>query len=291
MRLLALANPRSARGRSLARLARYRTLPTAHDVTWVITASADDLRARIAGAPAQAYEGILLVGGDGTLNDALGPLVETELPTAVLPAGRGNDFARYVGFNRTTVAELLASARPGIRSLDLGLVNGQPYASVAGVGLDGVVTRLANEGGGLIGGTAGYVMCVLRALTAFQPCNVELAVDDWTWRGAVTLVAVANGPCFGGGMRIAPDATMDDARLDVCIVGAMSRPRLLAEFPKIFWGGHTNHPAVLMRRASSVRIVTERPEDIYADGEWAGRTPGEFTVTRGALKVLVPGRP
>jgi diacylglycerol kinase (ATP) len=259
-------------------------------VTWVTTATADDLRARIREAPRHGIEGILLVGGDGTLNDALTSLVDTGLPVAVLPAGRGNDFARNTGFRRGRAAAWLASGRLGIRSLDLGMVNGRPFASVAGVGIDGVVTRLADEGKGWVGGTAGYVVCVLRALTAFQPWSVEVRVDDWTWRGDVALVAVANGPCFGGGMRIAPGATMEDGLLDVCVVGAMSRGRLLTEFPKIFWGGHTRHPAVRMRRGAVVRVSTERPEDIYADGEWAGRTPGEWTVKRGGLKLLVPDR-
>jgi diacylglycerol kinase (ATP) len=287
MRLLALANPRSGGGRALARLARYRALATTHEVSWVIAAGAEDLRARINAAPLDGFEGVLLVGGDGTLNDALGPLVETGLPVAVLPAGRGNDFARAAGFNGTSVAALLASGRPEIRRLDVGVVNGRPFASVAGVGFDGVVSRLANQGTGLWGGTAGYVVCVLRALAAFRPWTVEVVVDQWTWRGAVTLVAVANGPCFGGGMRIAPNAAMDDAQLDVCIVGAMSRAQLLAEFPKIFWGGHTAHRAVVMRRGRVVRIEADGPEDIYADGEWAGRTPGAWSVLSGGLRVFV----
>jgi YegS/Rv2252/BmrU family lipid kinase len=271
-------------------LARYRALPTSHHVTWVITTSAAELRERIARAREQGMEGILLVGGDGTLNDALEPLLATGLPVAVLPAGRGNDFVRNSGFGDDGPRALLATPEIAVRRLDLGVVNGRPFASVSGVGLDGVVTRMANAGGGFAGGTAGYVVCVLRALATFRPWTVAVAVDDWTWRGDVALVAVANGACFGGGMRIAPGATMDDGLLDVCVVGAMARRQLLAEFPKVFWGGHAHHPAVLLRRGASVRIGADPAEDIYADGEWAGRTPGQWTVKRGGLKLLVPPR-
>ena len=288
MRLLALANPRAGRGAGLRRIARYRAIPSPHAVEWVAAASAEDLRARIRSAGESGMEGVLVIGGDGTLNDALGPLLETGLPFAVLPAGRGNDFVRNAGSGRQGAELLLRTAQLTVRALDVAMVNGRPYASVAGVGFDGVVTRLANAGGGLVGGTTGYVISVLRALTTFRPWTVEVTVDDWHWAGAVVLVAVANGPCFGGGMRIAPGASMDDGLLDVCIVGAMSRGRLLTEFPKVFWGGHVNHPAAHLRRGSVVRISTDRPEDIHADGEWAGRTPGEWTVRRAGLRVLVP---
>ncbi|HEX9580895.1 MAG TPA: diacylglycerol kinase family protein [Gemmatimonadales bacterium] len=288
MRLLALANPRAGRGAGLRRLAHYRSLPSPHAVEWVAATSADDIRTRIHGASERGVEGILVIGGDGTLNDALGPLLESGLPFAVLPAGRGNDFVRNAGLGRGGADRVLSSEQLTVRALDVAMVNQRPYASVAGVGFDGVVTRLANRGGGLVGGTAGYVVSVLRALTAFRPWTVEVVVDEWTWRGDVALVAVANGPCFGGGMMIAPGACMDDGLLDVCIVGAMARGRLLAEFPKIFWGGHTGHPAVQLRRGRAVRVSTAEPEDIYADGEWAGRTPGAWSVERCALNMLVP---
>jgi diacylglycerol kinase (ATP) len=288
VRLLALANPRAGRGAALRRLERYRMVSSPHAIEWVVTGSADDLRARIHAAGDRGVEGVLIIGGDGTLNDALGPLLETGLPFAVLPAGRGNDFVRNVGFHARDAERLLRSAALEVRAFDVARVNGRPYASVAGVGLDGVVTRLANQGKGLVGGTAGYVVSVLRALTGFRPWRVAMTVDQWSWSGEVTLVAVANGRCFGGGMMIAPEASMDDGLLDVCIVGVMSRSRLLVQFPRIFWGGHTKHPAVQLCRGSAVRIATDPPEDIYADGEWAGRTPGTWSVQPGALKVLAP---
>ena len=258
-----------------------------HDVEWIVANGVEDMRERIRRARERGVEGILVVGGDGTLNDALPAIVETDLPFSVLPAGRGNDFVRNVGLPRDGANALLRRPHLQVRAVDLAFVNGKPFASVAGVGFDGEVTRLANAGAGVVGGTTGYVVCVLRALTTFRPWSVTVAVDEWSWSGEVALVAVANGPCFGGGMQIAPGAALDDGLLDVCIVGAMSRGRLLWEFPKVFWGGHVHHPGAHLLQGRAVRIATARPEDIYADGEWAGRTPGAWSVKPGGLKVLL----
>lgn len=290
MRLLGLVNPHAGGGAALRQLARLRVSGAGdHDLEWVVTASADEAGELILAAAADGTEGVVLLGGDGTLHGVLDALAEAGLPCAVVPAGRGNDFVRNLKAGRWD-RETLQHRRLRERRVDLPTVNGTPFASVACVGFDALVNRLARERAGYLGGTAGYVVCVLRALVAFRPFEAEVTVDDWTWSGAITLVAVANGPCYGGGMHIAPAAELDDGALDVCIVADVSRGRLLREFPRVFRGAHASRPGVVMRRGRTVRVVTESPRDIFADGEAVGSTPALWSVDRRALRVLVPER-
>ena len=287
--MLGLVNPHAGGGAALRRFARLRARrDVQHDVEWVVTTSAQEACQRIQVAATRGVEAVFLVGGDGTVHGALGALAEAGLPFGVVPAGRGNDFVRNIGGRRLGDA-LLQSQCLQVRRLDLPTVNGTPFASIACLGFDALVNRFARDGAGYLGGTAGYVVCVLRALATYRPFAVEVTVDDWRWTGDITMVAAANGPYYGGGMRVAPAAVMDDGAFDVCVVGRVPRGRLLREFPKVFRGTHTERPGVMMRRGRSVRVATDAPREIFADGELAGSTPATWTFDRRAMRVLLPG--
>ena len=141
----------------------------------------------------------------------------------------------------------------------------------------------------------GYVLSLAPTILTFAPLPMKIltAADggdasDWTVRSdrPTILAAFANTPVYGGGMRIAPRAKMDDGLLDICIVGAVDRLRLLRLFPTVYSGNHLNVPEVEYFQASRVRVETEHPLDVYADGEYVCRTPVEVRVQDGALKVV-----
>jgi len=102
------------------------------------------------------------------------------------------------------------------------------------------------------------------------------------------LAAFANAPAYGGGMKIAPHAQLDDGKLDVCIVRAMGRLKLFCLFPTVYFGEHLGFREVEYSQAETARLETESPIDVYADGEYVCQTPVEFSVARNALKVVVP---
>jgi diacylglycerol kinase (ATP) len=102
------------------------------------------------------------------------------------------------------------------------------------------------------------------------------------------MVAVGNGRSYGGGMRITPDAVLDDEQLDVCVVGAMGKARFVANFPRVFRGTHPEHPAVRMYRGRSIELDADRPFRVYADGEPLGHLPVTFTVQPKTLEVVAP---
>jgi len=267
------------------------------------------------GMPASADQAdiILLFGGDGTIHRHLSPLVNLGLPVLVVPAGSGNDFARALGLRR--VRDSLAAWRKfcggagNLRSVDLGVIapvesaGGAPaphhpryFCCVAGVGLDGEVAERANRLPRWLRGHGGYALSLAPTIFTFAALPMKILTqaeggEDWATRSdrPTMLAAFANTPTYGGGMKIAPQAKMDDGLLDVCIVGGVDPFKLFCMFPTIFSGHHLNIKEVEYFQSGRVRVETEHPLDVYADGEPVCRTPVEVGVERAALKVVTPG--
>jgi len=264
------------------------------------------------GMPASSDEAdvVLLFGGDGTIHRHLGQLVRLGLPVLIVPAGSGNDFARALGLRR--VRDSLAAWQSffthagNVRAIDLGVVNpvageapaihGRYFCCVAGVGLDGEVARRANHLPRWLRGHGGYVLSLAPTIFGFAPVPMKIMTSPDGTSGAwaprhsapTILAAVANTPVYGGGMQIAPQAKMDDGLLDVCVVGAVNRFKLLSLFPTVYGGKHLKIREVEYFQAPQVRVETEHPLDVYADGEYVCQTPVEISIQRAALKVVTP---
>ncbi len=252
---------------------------------------------------------ILLFGGDGTIHRHLGHLVRLELPVLIVPAGSGNDFSTSLGLLR--VRDSLAawkhfqSNSNNVRAIDLGVISSAEnadlasaqhtyFSCVAGVGLDGEVARGANNLPRWLRGHGGYALSMLRTIPFFAPFPMKLTTrneeNQWSIRrnGPTTVAAFANTPLYGGGMKVAPRAKMDDGLLDVCVVQGVNPFKLFSVFPTVYVGRHLSIKEVHYFQTESVRVETEQPFDVYADGEYVCRTPIEVSVQRAALKVITP---
>jgi len=209
----------------------------------------------------------------------------------VVPTGAGNDFARGLGYDLKRPLDAFAALEFGRdRVVDLGRVNGRWYTCVTASGFDAEANRWANTVHRL-SGTALYVAAVLRTLAVYQPHPFRLTVDGDAHEMKAWLVAVGNGPSYGGGMNIAPGASLDDGLLDVTVVGEMTRLQMLVNFPKVFKGTHTSHPKVTTYRAKRVGLESldaSVPMDVYADGERVGPLPAAMEAVGGALTARVP---
>jgi diacylglycerol kinase family enzyme len=160
--------------------------------------------------------------------------------------------------------------------------------AVAYVGFDAEVNKLANDRRGYFGGTLGYIVCVFKALRNFRPFEVEITIDDLTWRERVMMVTVANAPFYGGGMKIAPEAIMNDGLLDICIVKEISKLELLWEFPKVFKGTHIYHPRIMMKSGRRIRLTSDEPRKIFADGEYVGHLPADCIIGDQTIRIMSP---
>lgn len=288
-RLTLLVNPAAGRGRALglaaAATARLRTAGCE-----VVVVAAPDAASTVALARDSVdagTDGLVAVGGDGLVHLALQLVAGTETPLGVLPGGTGNDVARTLGVPRDDAAAAVAVLAAGrTRRVDLGRVGETWFASVLAAGFDSRVNARTNRMR-WPRGRARYTVATLVELARLEPLAFTVETDDTTLELDATLVAVGNGTSYGGGMRICPDARLDDGLLDVTVVGSSSRTRLVRTFPTVFRGTHVHDDRVTTLRAERLRL-TASGASAHADGEPVATLPLEVTCVPGAAAVIVP---
>ncbi|MDR2348012.1 MAG: diacylglycerol kinase family lipid kinase [Bifidobacteriaceae bacterium] len=298
-----VVNPTAGKGRAEDPGARATELLAARGHS-VIDLSADDLTQAHLSARQAVVDGVdalVVAGGDGMTHLGVNVTAGTTLPLGIIPLGTGNDVARVLGLPRRDVAaaiEVIEQAlEDGPRVIDAVRVTdgahsmSEWYAGVLSAGFDAAVNARAN----LLRwprGEAVYVRALLMELARYRPYGFEVDIDgELAWQSAAALVAVANGSDIGGGMRIAPDASLDDGQLDIVIGGPIAAATLLSVFPRVYRGTHISHPAVTVLRGREV-VIRPRPDlggqppDAHTDGERVGPLPLECRCVPGALRVL-----
>jgi len=252
------------------------------------TRSLDHAR-ELANAAADGGNVAVAFGGDGLIGAVAGALARAGSGVlGVLPGGRGNDFARALGIPLTPVEASEVLAHGTERPLDLGEAGGRVFAGIASCGFDSDANRIANETR-LVRGNLVYAYGALRALAAWRPATFALEVDARPPRTVTGYtVAVANSKAYGGGMLMAPDASLTDGLLELVIVGAMTKARFLGGLPGVFKGEHVNRPEVEVVRCSRVRIDADRPFTMYADGDPIAELPAEVRALPAAVRALTP---
>jgi YegS/Rv2252/BmrU family lipid kinase len=235
-----------------------------------------------------AGETTVTLGGDGLVGAAAGALKHTGGVLGVLPGGRGNDFARVLRIPLEPVAACAVIAANVVRELDLGVVNERTFISIASCGFDSDANRIANETR-LVRGNLVYAYGALRALAGWRPARFEVTLDggDAKTMNGYT-VAVANSGAYGGGMLMAPSASLQDGELDVVMVEHVPKLRFLRLLPTVFKGEHVRQRSVHVSRAREVLVSADRPFTMYADGDPIAQLPATVSVLPGAVKVIVP---
>jgi YegS/Rv2252/BmrU family lipid kinase len=257
---------------------------------------------KLARTAALAGETVVCLSGDGMVGAVADVL--REHPNAllgVLPGGRGNDLARVLGISPDPVQACATIAAGFSRKLDLGEVDGHAFVGIASVGFDSDANRIANEAPPRLGNLV-YAYGALRALLGWRPARFEIELTDvgspaGEQAGApperhsflAYTVGACNSKTYGGGMRAAPDALLDDGLLDVIVLESVSKIKFLTRIlPKVFIGTHVEEPNVKVFRAREVSVSADRPFTMYADGDPIGELPVRVRAVSGAVRVLVP---
>jgi YegS/Rv2252/BmrU family lipid kinase len=255
----------------------------------------------LARAAAGGGETIVALGGDGligVLADALRGLPGARL--GVIPGGRGNDLARVLGIPDDPRAAAAIVAQGRTRAVDLGLVvgphggedDGQAFVGIASAGFDSEANRIANEAPAWLGGLV-YAYGALRALAAWRPARFELELEPPGERHVFSAytVGACNSRTYGGGMRAAPGAMLDDGLLDVVLLESVGKLAFLTRiFPKLFRGTHVDDPRVHVFRAREISLAADRPFTMYADGDPIGELPVRVRALAGAITMLLPAQ-
>jgi YegS/Rv2252/BmrU family lipid kinase len=283
-----IVNPSSGGGRAARALPSVRAALGRHGLEHHVELTLDLAHARsLARDALAAGEMPVAYGGDGLVAAVADSARETGSVMGVLPGGRGNDFARCLGLPVDPVAATAVLAEGTPTPIDMGAAGDHSFLGIATCGFDSEANRIANSAR-LIRGRFVYTYGGLRALVRWKPASFTLRVDDVEHALYGYTVSVANASMHGGGMLIAPDASLDDGQFDVVLIADLPKHRFLRLLPTVFSGAHVQQSEVTILRGSSVELSADRPFTIYADGDPLAVLPATLRVIPGAVRVMVP---
>ncbi len=284
-----LTNPTAGGGRghrvAAVAVTRLREAGFAvHEIRGRDAAEALELARR---AVAEGTQTLVVCGGDGMVHLAVQALANTATSLGIIPAGTGNDVARYLGVPRRDPAGAVdVVVGSHVRSIDLARAGETYFVTVMAAGFDALVNERANQMTRPQGNLR-YTLATFAELRTFRPLQYELEMDGEKHRLSAMLVSVGNGPSFGGGLRITEGASIDDGWLDVVWFSPMSRVELVRTYPRLYNGSHVRHRCYHHRRVRSVTVCSEGVV-AYADGERLGSLPVTVDVAPSALRVICP---
>jgi diacylglycerol kinase (ATP) len=284
--LILAINPRSGRGyarkRAIAAENYFSRLGVA--VTLIEGDSLESFREKFLnelGHP--SVSGVVAFGGDGFIHEIIQHIALLEIPLGVVPCGTGNDFARSIGVHRLAFEQQLeVIAHSQTRTIDLGRVGKSWFAAILSSGFDALVNERANSMR-WPKGRMRYNLAMLEKIIGLRTHSYRIGLDGVFLEVEATLVTIANGPSYGGGMKICPQASLDDGLLDVMVLGKVSRTELLKVFPQVYTGRHVGHPAVNFYQCEEIEINGSGSS--FADGEPISTLPLSVQCVRNALKV------
>lgn len=293
-----IVNPTAGRGeagkrvREIAqRLRQYGLMQP----TWHYTQARGDGEQLARAAVEAGANLVVAVGGDGTLHEVMNGVLGSAATLGLIPFGTGNDFARALGLFGDLDVACRALTQGRTHQVDVGTIEGngtggpRRFLVLTGTGYDARTAQTVNAGVKHLSGALAYVWGAILTAKDFSPFTLTLTPEGGEIiRTQAMFVSFANCATTGGGMRIAPDATVDDGLLDICLVRELPTAQMLWQLTKVFKGEHVKHPAVTMLRAARVTVEADPPQPLLIDGEVLGTTPATISLERQVLPMKVP---
>lgn len=236
----------------------------------------------------EKYTDIISVGGDGTLTEVINGLSGYEGNLGIIPAGTGNDFARTLELPEELTACLGIILDGKVKYVDVPKINNNAFINVASFGIDGGIIVDTDKIKQKITGTPAYVFASLKGILNYKPYKVIMEIDELKIEREIVIAAVGNGKYFGGGMKVAPMAQLDDGLLDVVIANKTNKTKLIKLFIKLFKGTHMSDPIVEHYRCKKFVIKSNETILINTDGNLIGNVPAEVSIGTEKIAVLIP---
>lgn len=249
------------------------------------------------------YKTIMSVGGDGTMNEIVngffedGRYIAEDSRLVVFSMGTGCDFIKTLGVKKGIDELLIVLDRNQSKKVDVGCVNfidatggsvTRYFMNVADIGIGAETADRVNKHSKLLKGFLSFAIGAVSTIIVYKNKDFEVVIDDTTiLKERMNSVIIANGKYFGGGMKVAPEALIDDGVFDIIIFGDLSKPDLIKSFPLIYDGKHLDHPKLRMYRGSKVKVKSGGKGLIEVDGEIPGRDDAVFELLPKVLNILV----
>jgi len=299
-RLVVAINPTASfgKGRDVGPAVVQTLRALGHDVTSLQEPDFEQLQEAGRRAVATKPDALIVVGGDGMVNLGTNLVVGTKVPLGIVPSGTGNDMARGLGIphesTEASIEALISALAQPARIIDTGRIEyiddetGEAatrwFACVLSAGFDATVNERANRMQHPKGASR-YILALVLELAGLKPIAYRLGLDGSAKDVDAMLISIGNNISLGGGMKVTPDALVDDGLLDVMVVRPLSRLAFLRIFPRVFKGTHVTDPRVSIDRAKSITL--DSPSAVaYADGERISRLPVTVTVDPKSLRML-----
>lgn len=292
---LIIVNPASGGGRALAAeplVASYLAAQSKR-AKFVHSRSSENIRELASNGAARGFRYVVALGGDGAFHHVVEGVRGTDAIAGFFPAGNGNDIARDLGIPADAVSAAAAFCHSIPRAVDMVRVQFRDgrvahFIGVGGMGLDAEAAHLANTQFKSWPGVTRYLAGALWTFFRKPAFELEAELDGTRWAGRAIFAAVANGTSYGSGVRIAPDAKMDDGWLEVVLVGDVAWSRLVEAIPIVLTTGDLRFDEVKRFRCRRVLLQANRTVKVHGDGELLGESPAEFEILPRATRVMVP---
>lgn len=304
-KMFIIVNPASANGTTAKDWPQYKKLllDSGYEFEAALTERPGHATELTREALKAGYKTIMSVGGDGTMNEVVNGFFEDGLPLAqdsrlvVFSRGTGCDFIRTLGIKKGIEDLLDILVRNQSKQVDVGRVcfvdkSGKTvirhFLNVADIGIGAETANRVNKNSKRLSGFLSFMLSAVSTIILYRNKNFEIVIDNETaLTGKMNSVIVANGRYFGGGMKVAPDALMDDGLFDIIILGDLSKMDLIRSFPLIYNGKHLSHPKVKLYRGSKIKVSCGGKGLIEVDGEIPGSYDSEFELLPKALNIMV----
>ena len=228
---------------------------------------------------------IVVLGGDGTLNEVINGTRDLSIPLGIIPLGSGNDFVKNIEIGRTP-QEQIDSAVEGIpRSVDIGICNGRRFHNGIGVGFDGRIVHDRSHHPTWLKGHAGYYYHVIKVLGTYNDQKFIIETDGQKQKTRLIGLTIGNGTTFGGGFKLTSRAKIDDGKLDICLIGSMPPLKRFLNIYRLSLGTHWTMKEISYQRVSNLRIHHNNFLQAHIDGEYLGNPPFDIQVIPKGMKI------
>jgi diacylglycerol kinase (ATP) len=291
--VLILYNP--AAGQSLNLAATLdRVAKLWRDLGWQVDVAATnapgDATKRARQAATDGYNAVIAAGGDGTVNEVMNGLIGTNTALGTLPLGTVNIWAREMGLPMDMLKAAASLAKSDLTKIDVGMAGDRYFLLMAGIGFDAAVTETVCARDKKRLGAVAYVKQAIQVAWNFRGVRLKLRIDGKRVRGQILMVVIGNSQLYGGVLKLTAHATVNDGKLDVCVIrgqGMLSAPQRLAS---IFARHYNRDPQLQYYQAQQIEIHAQRDKvlPVQVDGDYLGKTPMNFRVVPDRLWILVP---